>query len=183
MAGRHFEWSRIVTRFNQPVDRNDWYMTPQTVDAYYDPQTNQITFPAGILQPPFFDPNADPAVNYGAIGAIIGHEIGHGFDDQGREFDGDGKVRNWWTSETNAKFVATTKRLAAQYNAFCPLDGACVNGNLTMGENIGDLGGLEMSYAAYKISLKRQPGPGHRRLHGRPALLHVLCAGLARQDA
>ena len=100
---RMFEWDRQVKRIKEPVDRAEWFMTPQTVDAYYDPLKNQITFPAGILQPPFFDPNADPAVNYGAIGAIIGHEIGHGFDDQGREFDGSGKVRNWWTPETNAQ--------------------------------------------------------------------------------
>ena len=143
---------------------------------------NQITFPAGILQPPFFDPNADPAVNYGAIGAVIGHEIGHGFDDQGREFDGSGKVRNWWTPETNARFLEATKKLGAQYDAYCPLEGACVNGDLTMGENIGDLGGLEMAYTAYKLSLNGQEAPVHRRLHGRSTLLLVLRASLARQD-
>lgn len=156
---RVFEWERRVKRLKDPVDRSEWEMSPQTVNAYYDPLKNQITFPAGFLQPPAFDPNADPAVNYGAIGAVIGHEIGHGFDDQGREFDASGKVRNWWTPETNAKFVASTKRLGAQYNAFCPLEGACVNGELTMGENIGDLGGLEMAFAAYQLSLKGQPAP------------------------
>ena len=156
---RVFDWERQVKRRHEPVDRAEWFMTPQTVDAYYNPQANQITFPAGILQPPFFDPNADPAVNYGAIGAIIGHEIGHGFDDQGREFDGSGKVRNWWTPQTNAKFVEATKRLGAQYGAYCPLEGACVNGDLTMGENIGDLGGLEMAYTAYKLSLNGQEAP------------------------
>ncbi|MBO0860113.1 MAG: M13 family metallopeptidase, partial [Chloracidobacterium sp.] len=150
---RKFEWNRQVARLNQPVDRTEWGMTPQTVNAYYDPSMNQITFPAAILQPPFFDPNADPAVNYGAIGAVIGHEMGHGFDDQGREYDETGKIRNWWTPETNKKFVAQTERFAAQYNAFCPLEGVCVNGKLTMGENIGDLGGLEMAYTAYKLSL------------------------------
>ena len=149
-----FEWERRVKRLNEPVDRSEWDMTPQTMDAYYNPLKNQITFPAGILQPPMFDPNADPAVNYGAIGAVIGHEIGHGFDDQGREFDGSGKVRNWWTPETNAKFVAATKNLGALYQTYCPLEGACVNGELTMGENIGDLGGLEMAYTAYKLSLE-----------------------------
>jgi putative endopeptidase len=158
-AARVFEWNRIVKRIKEPVDRSEWYMTPQTVDAYYDSLKNQITFPAGILQPPFFDPNADPAVNYGAIGAIIGHEIGHGFDDQGREFDGSGKVRNWWTAETNAKFVEATKKLGAQYEAYCPLEGACVNGRLTMGENIGDLGGLEMAYTAYRLSLGGKEAP------------------------
>ncbi|HEY7642973.1 MAG TPA: M13 family metallopeptidase [Steroidobacteraceae bacterium] len=156
---RVFEWERNVKRRHQPVDRGEWFMTPQTVDAYYDPSKNQITFPAGILQPPFFDPHADPAVNYGAIGAIIGHEIGHGFDDEGREFDGAGKVRNWWTPETNARFLEATKKLGAQYSAFCPLEGACVNGDLTMGENIGDLGGLEMAYTAYQLSLNGQAAP------------------------
>jgi putative endopeptidase len=158
-AARHFEWNRQAGRLKQAVDRTEWQMTPQTVNAYYDSQMNQINFPAGILQPPFFDPNADPAVNYGAIGAVIGHEIGHGFDDQGREFDGAGKVRNWWTPETNAKFLEATKKLEAQYHAFCPLEGACVNGQLTMGENIGDLGGLEMAYGAYKLSLGGRDAP------------------------
>ncbi len=158
-AARQFEWNRTVSRLKQPVDRTEWFMTPQTVNAYYDAQMNQINFPAGILQPPFFDPNADPAVNYGSIGAVIGHEIGHGFDDQGREFDGAGKVRNWWTPETNAKFLDATKKLAAQYGTYCPLAGACVNGQLTMGENIGDLGGLEMAYAAYQRSLGGQSAP------------------------
>ena len=156
---RRFEWERKVNRLKETVDRSEWDMTPQTVDAYYNPLKNQITFPAGILQPPLFDPNADPAVNYGAIGAVIGHEIGHGFDDQGREFDGSGKVRNWWTKETNAKFVEATKKLAALYHTYCPLEGACVNGELTMGENIGDLGGLEMAYSAYQLSLNGKPAP------------------------
>jgi endothelin-converting enzyme/putative endopeptidase len=156
---RLFEWNRQAKRLKDPVDRSEWAMTPQTMDAYYNPLKNQMTFPAGILQPPMFDPNADPAVNYGAIGAVIGHEIGHGFDDQGREFDGSGKVRNWWTPETNEKFVAATKNLGALYETYCPLEGACVNGELTMGENIGDLGGLEMAYTAYKLSLNGQPAP------------------------
>ena len=134
-------------------------MNPQTINAGYNPLMNQITFPAAILQAPFFDPNADPAVNYGAIGAVIGHEIGHGFDDQGREFDETGKIRNWWSDGTNKKFLAQTEKLAAQYDAFCPLPNTCVNGKLTMGENIGDLGGLEMAYAAYKVSLKGKEAP------------------------
>jgi len=157
--GRVFEWRRQVARLDQPVDRAEWGMNPQEVNAGYNPLMNQITFPAAILQPPFFDPKADPAVNYGAIGAVIGHEIGHGFDDQGREFDETGKIRNWWTESTSAKFVAQTEKLAAQYNAFCPLPNTCVNGKLTMGENIGDLGGLEMAYAAYKLSLKGKEAP------------------------
>ncbi|MEO8062526.1 MAG: M13 family metallopeptidase [Pseudomonadota bacterium] len=154
-----FDWERRAKRLKETVDRSEWDMSPQTIDAYYNPLKNQMTFPAGILQPPLFDPNADPAVNYGAIGAVIGHEIGHGFDDQGREFDGYGKIRNWWTPETNAKFVEATKKLSALYHAFCPLEGACVNGELTMGENIGDLGGLQMAYSAYQLSLKGQPAP------------------------
>lgn len=157
--GRKFDWNRRVARLNQPVDRTEWGMNPQEVNAYYNPLMNQITFPAAILQPPFFDPNADPAVNYGAIGAVIGHEMGHGFDDQGREFDETGKIRNWWTPETNKKFLDQTKRLSAQYKAFCPLEGVCVNGDLTMGENIGDLGGLEMAYTAYKLSLNGKEAP------------------------
>jgi putative endopeptidase len=156
---RVFEWERRVKRIKEPVDRAEWDMTPQTMDAYYNPLKNQITFPAGILQPPMFDPNADPAVNYGSIGAVIGHEIGHGFDDQGREFDASGKVRSWWTKETNAKFVEATRSLAALYNTYCPLEGACVNGQFTMGENIGDVGGLQMAYTAYQLSLKGQPAP------------------------
>ena len=156
---RRFEWNRQVARLNTPVDRTEWSMNPQTVNAYYDSLMNQITFPAAILQPPFFDPNADPAVNYGAIGAVIGHEMGHGFDDQGKEYDETGKIRNWWTPETNKKFVAQTERFAAEYNAFCPLEGVCVNGKLTMGENIGDLGGLEMAYTAYKLSLNGKEAP------------------------
>jgi endothelin-converting enzyme/putative endopeptidase len=156
---RKFDWDRQVVRLNKPVDRTEWDMNPQTVNAYYDPLMNQITFPAAILQPPFFDPNADPAVNYGGIGAVIGHEMGHGFDDQGREFDETGKIRNWWTPETNQKFLEQTARFAAEYNAFCPIEGLCVNGKLTMGENIGDLGGLEMAYTAYKMSLNGKEAP------------------------
>jgi len=157
--GRRFEWNREVARLGQPVDREEWGMNPQTVNAYYNPLVNQITFPAAILQPPFFDPQADPAVNYGAIGAVIGHEMGHGFDDQGREFDEAGKIRNWWTPETNKKFLEATAKFAAQYDAFCPLEGVCVNGRFTMGENLGDLGGLEMAYTAYKLSLNGQEAP------------------------
>jgi endothelin-converting enzyme/putative endopeptidase len=158
-AARQFEWHRQVSRLQKPVDRTEWFMTPQTVNAYYDPLMNQITFPAAILQPPFFDPAADPAVNYGGIGAVIGHEMGHGFDDQGRQFDAAGRIRNWWSPETNRKFVAATSRLGAQYEAYCPLDGLCVNGRLTMGENIGDLGGLEMAYTAYRLSLRGTEPP------------------------
>ena len=157
--GRAFEWERQVARLGQPVDRSEWRMNPQTVNASYNPFLNQLTFPAAILQPPFFDVHADAAVNYGAIGAVIGHEMGHGFDDQGREFDETGRIRNWWTADTNTKFLAQTTKLEAQYNAFCPLENTCVNGKLTMGENIGDLGGLEMAYTAYRLSLNGKEAP------------------------
>jgi len=157
--GQRFDWNRQVARLDEPVDREEWGMNPQTVNAYYNPLVNQITFPAAILQPPFFDPYADTAVNYGAIGAVIGHEIGHGYDDQGREFDETGKIRNWWTPETNDRFMGAIGKFAEQYNAFCPLEGACVNGKFTMGENIGDLGGLEMAYTAYKLSLGGREAP------------------------
>jgi len=145
-----FEFDLALARLPDPVDRGLWGMNPQTVNAYYNPLLNQITFPAAILQPPFFDPNADPAVNYGAIGGVIGHEIGHGFDDQGRRFDGTGRIRDWWSEETAAEFEARTARFGAQYDAFEPIPGLHVNGQLTMGENIGDLGGLEMAYSAYR---------------------------------
>jgi endothelin-converting enzyme/putative endopeptidase len=145
-----FQWKLMLKRFPKPVDRTLWGMTPQTVNAYYSPSTNQVTFPAAILQPPFFDPNADPAVNYGAIGAVIGHEMGHGFDDQGRKFDPVGMLRDWWSPQTASAYRAKTDRLGAQYDAFSPYPGVHVNGKLTMGENIGDLSGIEAAYAAYK---------------------------------
>jgi endothelin-converting enzyme/putative endopeptidase len=157
-----FEWDRQVSRLTQPVDRAEWHMTPPTVNAYYNPLMNQITFPAAILQPPFFDAMADPAVNYGGIGAVIGHEIGHGFDDQGREFDEKGHIRNWWTPETTKNFTAAIKELGEQYSAYCPIPGddqTCVNAELTMGENIGDLGGMQMAYTAYQLSLGGNAAP------------------------
>jgi putative endopeptidase len=144
-----FQQNLQLSRLPNPVDRTLWAMTPQTINAYYSPLTNQITFPAAILQPPFFNPSADPAVNYGAIGAVIGHEIGHGFDDNGRRFAPDGRLRDWWSAQSAERFTALTTRLGAQYSAF-ETAGQHVNGSLTMGENIGDLGGLEMAYAAYQ---------------------------------
>ena len=154
-----FEYHREAVRNGKPVDRTEWGMTPQTVNAYYDPQKNEIVFPAAILQPPFFDMKADDAVNYGAIGAVIGHEISHGFDDQGSQFDGDGKLRNWWTDADRKAFEAITSRLDAQYSAYEPLPGTHLNGKLTMGENIADLSGLQISYKAWKMSLNGQPSP------------------------
>ncbi|MBC2664412.1 M13 family metallopeptidase [Novosphingobium flavum] len=148
-------------RIGKAVDRAEWFMFPQTVNAYYNPPMNEIVFPAAILQPPFFNPAADPAANYGAIGAVIGHEMGHGFDDQGSKYDGTGNLRDWWSAEDKARFVALTDRLAAQYDKFCPFDSGqtCVNGKLTLGENIGDLGGLSLAYRAYHLSLGGKAAP------------------------
>jgi putative endopeptidase len=156
-----FEWEYDVNRIGKPIDKWEWGMTPQTVNAYYSAVKNEIVFPAAILQPPFFDPNADPAVNYGGIGGVIGHEITHGFDDQGRKSDGDGMLRDWWTPEDAAKFEAQAAKLGAQYEAFNfpQLPGLHITGRLTMGENIGDLGGILLGLDAYKRSLNGQPAP------------------------
>ncbi len=154
-----FGWQRMVDRLGGPIDRQQWGMTPQTVNAYYNPSMNEIVFPAAILQPPFFNPDADDAVNYGAIGAVIGHEISHGFDDQGARSDGDGNLRNWWTDADQREFKARTDALAAQYSAFEPMEGQHINGRLTLGENIGDLSGLTIAYKAYKRSLNGKAAP------------------------
>jgi len=151
MRSAEFEQQLELQRFPKPVDRTLWSMTPQTVNAYYNPLANQITFPAAILQPPYFDPNADPAVNYGAIGAIIGHEMGHGFDDQGSQFGPTGKYENWWSDASKKAYGEHTAALAAQYDTYEPIPGTKVNGKLTLGENIGDLSGIEASYAAYQL--------------------------------
>ena len=159
LRAAQFQRNLALSRFPNPVDRSLWVMTPQTINAYYSPQTNQITFPAAILQPPYFNPSADPAVNYGAIGAIIGHEIGHGFDDQGRRFDAEGRFRDWWTPQSAERFTELTRRLGAQYSAYQSA-GQNLNGALTMGENIGDLGGIEMAYAAYqRYQARHGPAP------------------------
>lgn len=150
MRSGEFEHQLALSRFPKPVDRSLWAMTPQTVNAYYNPLSNQITFPAAILQPPFFDPNADPAVNYGAIGAVIGHEMGHGFDDQGSQFGPTGKFENWWTPAAKTAFGTRTGALAEQYSSYEPVPGTKINGKLTLGENIGDLGGVEAAYSAYQ---------------------------------
>ena len=156
---RDFEWRRQCATIDQPVDREEWLMTPQTVNAYYMPTMNEIAFPAAILQPPFFDPDAPDAVNYGAIGAVIGHEIGHGFDDQGSLFDGHGQQNNWWEAEDRERFTERTRALIAQYDAFSPAqlsDDHHVNGALTIGENIGDLGGLTIAWKAYLLALRER---------------------------
>ncbi|GAA4007658.1 M13 family metallopeptidase [Sphingomonas humi] len=156
-------WARAdsLKKFPKPVDRELWLMTPQTVNAYYAPPLNEIVFPAAYLQAPNFSPKADPAVNYAAIGSTIGHEIGHGFDDQGSRYDGKGRLRDWWTAEDKAKFTELGTRLADQYSKNCPLDDGktCINGRLTLGENIGDLSGLDIAYRAYKLSLGGKPAP------------------------
>jgi putative endopeptidase len=154
-----WQWNYQVERLDKPVDRGEWQMTPQEINAYYNPSNNEIVFPAAILQPPFFDPNADAAVNFGAIGAVIGHEMGHGFDDQGRKFGPDGALRDWWTAQDAEAFTARTARLIRQFSAFEALPGLKVNGANTIGENIGDLGGLNVAHEAYRISLKGRPAP------------------------
>ncbi|HTI66995.1 MAG TPA: M13 family metallopeptidase [Caulobacteraceae bacterium] len=154
-----FEWRRQVKRINDPVDRTEWFMTPQTANAYYNSVMNEVVFPAAELQAPFFDPTADAAVNYGGIGMVIGHEITHGFDDEGRKTDGKGILRNWWTEEDAKKFEAAAKGLGTQYSSYEPVPGSHINGELTMGENIADLGGFLIALDAYHLSLKGQPAP------------------------
>ncbi|MDX6326759.1 MAG: putative endopeptidase [Nocardioidaceae bacterium] len=159
-AAAAFEHDRQLHKIGAPVDRDEWLMLPQTVNAYYNPGTNEICFPAGILQRPFFDADADPAENYGGIGAVIGHEIGHGFDDQGSEYDELGNLHEWWTPEDRAAFKQRADKLIAQYDGYSPRDlpGEKVNGSLTVGENIGDLGGLTIGHQAYLISLGAPTG-------------------------
>ncbi len=154
-----WQWDYKVARIDKAVDRDEWQMTPQEINAYYNPSNNEIVFPAAILQPPFFDPNADAAVNFGAIGAIIGHEMGHGFDDQGRKFGPSGALLDWWTAADSQVFAARTARLIKEFSGFEALPGLHVNGANTIGENIGDLGGLNMAHEAYLISLKGAPAP------------------------
>jgi len=171
MRSRVVEADRELNKLGKPIDREEWGMTPQTINAYYNPEMNEIVFPAAILQPPFFDANADDAVNYGGIGAVIGHEISHGFDDQGAQYDGDGNLRDWWSPSDHKNFKAKTKMLVEQYNAFEPLPGYHVNGELTLGENIADNSGLAIAAKAYKISLNGKKAPvingmtGEQRLY------------------
>ncbi|UMY66151.1 MULTISPECIES: M13 family metallopeptidase [unclassified Flavobacterium] len=159
MRSSVFEYQRQLEKLGKPVDKSEWTMNPQTINAYYNPLWNEIVFPAAILQPPFFDAEADPAVNYGSIGAVIGHEIGHGFDDQGSGFDGDGVMRDWWTKEDRAAFQKKTAALIGQYDAFKVFPDLNVNGTYTQGENIGDLGGCGISYKAYQMSLNGKTAP------------------------
>jgi predicted metalloendopeptidase len=152
-------FDRGIEKLGGPIDKTEWLMTPQTVNAYYYPPANEIVFPAAILQPPFFNVAADDAINYGAIGGVIGHEISHGFDDQGRRYDGSGNLNDWWAPEDNEEFTRRTKQLGDQYRVLSPIAGLNVNSELTMGENIADLAGLAMAYRAYKISLKGKEAP------------------------
>jgi putative endopeptidase len=157
--GDEFEYDRRLAQLGGPIDRDEWLMTTPTVNAYYDPQLNEIVFPAGILQLPVFNPNAEGAFNYGATGATIGHEISHGFDDEGSQFDSDGNLRDWWTAEDHAKFKANTDKLVREYNRFEPVPGFHVNGELTLGENIADIAGIEIAYKAYIASLNGRAPP------------------------
>ena len=161
LAANSFEIKRTLAKINQPVDKTEWGMTPPTVNAYYNPTRNEIVFPAGILQPPFFDANADDAVNYGGMGAVIGHEMTHGFDDQGRQYDAQGNLKNWWTDEDLKRFKQRSEAVVKQFDAYAPIEGQHVNGSLTQGENIADLGGSKIAFAALERALDRQ-GPDAR---------------------
>ncbi len=152
LAANQFDFNRDLAKLGKPVDRSEWGMTPPTVNAYYSPSGNEIVFPAGILQPPFFDPNADDASNYGGIGAVIGHEMTHGFDDQGRQFDGNGNLKDWWTAADKKRFQQRADGVAAQFDQFVAVDDAHVNGHLTLGEDIADLGGVKIAYLAFEKS-------------------------------
>jgi predicted metalloendopeptidase len=166
LRARVVESNRELNKLGKPIDRDEWGMTPQTINAYYNAELNEIVFPASILQPPLFDAKADDAVNYGAIGAVIGHEISHGFDDEGAQYDGDGNLRDWWSPADHKNFAAKTKMLVAQYDSYSPLPGYHVNGSLTLGENIADNSGLAIAYKAYKISLKGKKAPVINGLSG-----------------
>jgi len=159
VRSRVWSWNYDVNRLGKPTDRDEWFLTPQTVNAYYNPTFNEIVFPAAILQPPYFDPNADLAVNYGGIGGVIGHEMGHGFDDQGAKSDAQGVLRTWWKPEDEKAFKSLVDRLVEQYNQYEPLPGLKINGRLTAGENMGDLGGLTVAHAAYQLALKGETPP------------------------
>jgi putative endopeptidase len=159
MYASEFARKRNLAKVGKPVDRTEWGMTPPTVNAYYSPTMNEIVFPAGILQPPFFDPNADDAVNYGGMGAVIGHEMTHGFDDQGRQFDPQGNLRDWWSADDATAYKSRADKVASQFDAYTVADGVHVNGRLTLGENIADLGGLTIAYHALQKSMRGKPRP------------------------
>ena len=166
IRAEQFQMDRDLKKIGKPVDRTDWGMTPPTVNAYYNPNMNEIVFPAGILQPPFFYANADDAVNYGGIGAVIGHEMTHGFDDEGRQFDAVGNLRDWWSPQSAAEFKKRSQAIVQQYNEYEPLPGLHVNGELTQGENIADLGGIKLAYAALQKALDKNPGAREQKIDG-----------------
>jgi predicted metalloendopeptidase len=154
-----FEYNKMIERIGQPIDKDEWGMHPQTINAYYNPTMNEIVFPAAILQPPFFNPDADDAINYGGIGGVIGHEFSHGFDDQGCKFDGDGNLKNWWTEEDNANFKERTNKLVNQFDAYEVAEGNHVNGQLTLGENIADIAGITLAYYALEKAMEGKEDP------------------------
>ena len=166
MRAAEFGTHRDLEKIGKPVDRTDWGITPPTVNAYYNPTMNEIVFPAGILQPPFFYFDADDAVNYGAIGAVIGHEMTHGFDDQGRQYDANGNLRDWWSQKSAAEFKKRAQAIVQQFNEYEPLPGSHVNGELTQGENIADLGGLKLAYAALQKALDKDPAERNAKIDG-----------------
>lgn len=166
LRSSQFEFNRDLKKLGGPIDRTEWHMTPQTINAYYNPLMNEIVFPAAILQPPFFNMQADDAVNYGGIGAVIGHELSHGFDDKGSQYDGDGNLRNWWSEEDRTEFERRAGALVQQYSQYKPFEDMNVNGELTLGENIGDLGGLNFAYSAYRNSLANKPAASIDGLSG-----------------
>ena len=163
LRAENFEVKRELNKIGKPVDRTEWGMTPPTVNAYYNPNMNEIVFPAGILQPPFFYAKADDAINYGGIGAVIGHEMTHGFDDQGRQYDAVGNLRDWWSPDSAAKFKERSQAIVTQYSEYEPLPGLHVNGELTQGENIADIGGVKLAYAALQKALDKNPARASKR--------------------
>jgi putative endopeptidase len=177
-----WQYQRNLDKVGKPVDKTEWGMSPQTVNAYYSGSNNEIVFPAAILQPPFYNPKADAAVNFGGIGAVIGHEISHGFDDSGSRFDGDGNLNNWWTDADRKNFDAKVGQLAAQYSAYEPVKGSFVNGKFTSGENIGDLGGVAVAYDALQMYLKDKGNPGNQRIYSGSEILYELGNSLENES-
>lgn len=176
-----WQYHDMISKLGEPVDRSEWFMSAPTVNAYYNPSFNEIVFPAGILQPPFYYQNGDDAVNYGAIGAVIGHEMTHGFDDQGSKFDKYGNLDEWWTPQDRKRFEALTRQVVKQYSNYTVLDSVHVNGQLTLGENIADIGGLAIAYDAFQNTEQYKSGKKNQRAYTNPAILSGLCPGLAYQ--
>ena len=182
LRANQFEFNRQLNKIGKPVDRSEWGMTPPTVNAYYNPLENNVNFPAGILQPPFYDYKADDATNFGSIGVVIGHELTHGFDDEGSQFDADGNLRNWWTPQDQEQFNKLEQCFVNEYDGFVVVDDVHIKGKLTLGENTADNGGLRISHMALLDVLGRESGEDGRGLHPGPALLPRLCADLVRES-